>query len=97
MIENKGKVLSKSNSPITKEDLVNELKRLREENDLLRQKNQRKQALSCKVSAKGGVSIYGFGRFPVTLYKEQWLRLIDFVPQLEDFIEENNDSLTVKQ
>ena len=42
-----------------------------------------------KVGEKGGVSVYGLGRFPVTLYYEQWVRLLEAVPQLKTFLEEN--------
>jgi hypothetical protein len=45
--------------------------------------------LEFKVGEKGGVSVYGLGRFPVTLYYEQWIRLLDAVPQLRTFLEEN--------
>jgi hypothetical protein len=57
------------------EDVKAELERLREENERL--KNRQKRGVSLKVSEKGGVSVYGLGRFPVTLYKEQWARLLD--------------------
>jgi hypothetical protein len=49
------------------------------------------------VSEKGGVSVYGLGRFPVTLYYEQWTRLLDAVPDLKVFIEENKSKLKLKQ
>ena len=52
-----------------------ELERLRAENERL--KNRQTRGVSLKVSEKGGVSVYGLGRFPVTLYKEQWARLLD--------------------
>lgn len=42
-----------------------------------------------RVGEKGGVSVYGLGRFPVTLYYEQWVRLLDAAPQLRTFLEEN--------
>ena len=51
---------------------------------------KRSGALEFRVGEKGGVSVYGLGRFPVTLYYEQWLRLLDAVPQLRTFLEENN-------
>ena len=50
-----------------------------------------------KVSEKGGVSIYGLGRFPVTLYKEQWLRLLDMADDIRSFIAENESKLKAKQ
>lgn len=56
----------------------------------------RANPLSCKVSEKGGVSIYGLGRFPVTLYKEQWSRLAGFMPTITAFIKDNDASLKTK-
>lgn len=52
--------------------------------------------LTLKVSEKGGLSVYGMGRFPVTLYREQWERLLDNQKQLRDFIAANGDALKVK-
>jgi hypothetical protein len=54
-------------------------------------------AIGFRVSEKGGVSVYGLGRFPVTLYYEQWTRLLDAVPDLKVFIEENKSKLKLKQ
>jgi hypothetical protein len=54
------------------------------------------RALSCKVSQKGAVSVYGLGRFPVTLYRGQWERLIEHVPSIQAFIADNAGSLTTK-
>ena len=53
--------------------------------------------LRLKVSEKGGVSLYGLGRFPVTLYKEQWLRLIEHATEVVEFISDHEAELTVKQ
>ena len=50
-----------------------------------------------KVSEKGGVSVYGLGRFPVTLYFEQWTRLLDQTDNLRAFLEENKDKLKLKE
>ncbi len=50
-----------------------------------------------KVSEKGGVSLYGMGRFPVTLYKEQWLRILASAPEIEAFIRENDSKLKTKE
>jgi hypothetical protein len=58
---------------------------------------QAKKGISFKVSEKGGVSVYGLGRFPVTLYQEQWLRLFSEVENLKTFIEENKAQLKVKE
>ena len=52
--------------------------------------------MSLKVSEKGGVSVYGLGRFPVTLYKEQWSRLLDMADDIRAFIKENDPKLKAK-
>ena len=56
-----------------------------------------KGGLSLKVSEKGGVSLYGMGRFPVTLYKEQWLRILASAAEIEAFIRENDSKLKAKE
>ena len=76
------------------EDLKTELERLRAENERL--KGQRARGVSLKVSEKGGVSVYGMGRFPITLYKEQWLKLLDMADEIRAFIRENESSLKTK-
>ncbi|PYX88579.1 MAG: hypothetical protein DMG68_08155 [Acidobacteria bacterium] len=53
--------------------------------------------LSFKVSEKGAVSVYGMGRFPVTLYYEQWVRLLEAADKLREFLEENKDKLKLKE
>jgi hypothetical protein len=53
--------------------------------------------LEMRVSEKGGVSVYGLGRFPVTLYYEQWKRLLALAPDLETFLEENKGKLKLKE
>jgi hypothetical protein len=58
---------------------------------------KRSGAMEFRVSEKGGVSVYGLGRFPVTLYYEQWTRLLDAAPELKVFIEENKSKLKLKQ
>ena len=57
---------------------------------------QRSGALEFRVSEKGGVSVYGLGRFPVTLYYEQWTRLLEAAPQLKEFLAENKSKLKLK-
>ena len=52
--------------------------------------------MTLKVSEKGGLSVYGLGRFPVTLYKEQWLKLLDMAGEIRAFIAENESSLKTK-
>ena len=60
-------------------------------------KQQRTGSISFKVSDKGGVSVYGLGRFPVTLYYEQWIKLLDRGQDLRDFLEENKSKLKLKE
>jgi len=79
---------------VAEEDLKAELERLREENERLKQRGSR--AVSLKVSEKGGVSVYGLGRFPVTLYKEQWAKLLDMADEIRAFIRENEPKLKSK-
>jgi hypothetical protein len=76
------------------EELKAELERLREENERL--KNRTTRGVSLKVSEKGGVSVYGLGRFPVTLYKEQWTRLLDMADDIRTFIKDNDAKLKTK-
>lgn len=73
-----------------------ELERLRAENANLK-KQSNVGRLSLKVSEKGAVSLYGIGRFPVTLYKEQWLRILASAPDIESFIQENDSRLKNKE
>ena len=54
------------------------------------------RSLTCKVSQKGAVSVYGMGRFPVTLYREQWERLGEFMPEVQSFIADHAESLATK-
>jgi hypothetical protein len=77
------------------EDLKAELERLRQENERL--KNRQTRGVSLKVIEKGGVSVYGLGRFPVTLYKEQWTRLLAMADDIRAFIAENDAKLKAKE
>jgi hypothetical protein len=79
---------------MSEQDLQAELQRLKAENEVLKAKTTR--ATSIRVSEKGGVSVYGLGRFPVTLYKEQWLKLLGMVDDLKAFIAENEGKLKTK-
>jgi len=76
------------------DDEKTELERARAEIDRLRRTANR--GMSIKVSEKGGVSVYGLGRFPVTLYKEQWEKLLDMADELRAFIRDNASSLKTK-
>ena len=77
------------------EDLKAELERLRQENATL--KKGAASGIRMKVSEKGAVSIYGMGRFPVTLYKEQWLKLLNMSDDIRAFITANEAQLKTKQ
>jgi hypothetical protein len=81
--------------PMADEDVQTELARLRAENEALKQR--RSNAVSMKVSEKGAVSVYGLGRFPVTLYQEQWQKLLAMADDIKSFIEENRSRLKVKE
>jgi hypothetical protein len=96
----------------TDAELRLEIQRLTEENESLKAENdhlkaeneaikgkqaQRRGALTLKVSEKGAVSVYGLGRFPVTLYKEQWNRLLDAAEEIRKFIAENEERLKAKE
>ena len=76
------------------EDLKAQLELLKAENERL--KSQRGRSISLKVSEKGGVSVYGLGRFPVTLYKEQWTKLLAMTDEIRAFIKENDAALKTK-
>jgi hypothetical protein len=76
------------------EDLKAQLEALKKENEEL--KSQGPAGPTLKVSAKGGVSVYGLGRFPVTLYREQWLKLLDQAGDIRKFIDEHSAELKTK-
>jgi hypothetical protein len=79
---------------MSEEELKTELERLRSENAAL--KKGAPSGVRMKVSEKGAVSIYGMGRFPVTLYKEQWLKLLDMSDEIRAFISANEAQLKAK-
>ena len=76
------------------EELQKEVEKLRAENEALKRSSSK--GLSLRVSAKGALSVYGLGRFPVTLYKEQWLRLLDMTDDIQKFIKQNEAQLKTK-
>ena len=79
----------------TDDELRAELERLKAENEAL--KARRSGATSMKVSEKGGLSVYGLGRFPVTLYQEQWLKLLDLGDRIRAFIREHQSELKKRE
>ena len=79
----------------TPEELQAEIERLRAENENLKTKSRR--GVYLKVSEKGAISLYGLARFPVTLYVEQWERILDMVPEIRAFIDENEAKLKRKE
>lgn len=88
------------NTDVTKlsaKDMVAYVAWLQEENSRLRTEKATAGKLSCKVSEKGAVSVYGMGRFPVTLYREQWERLFAHKEQIVGFIEANARMLSTKE
>ncbi|MHB1845597.1 MAG: hypothetical protein ACYCWW_12285 [Deltaproteobacteria bacterium] len=76
------------------DEMQAELERLRAENEALKKRSVK--SVSLKVSEKGGVSVYGLGRFPVTLYKEQWVKLLDMADDIRAFLKENEGKLKLK-
>jgi len=77
------------------DDLRAELERLRQENETLKKGASR--GVSLKVSEKGGLSVYGLGRFPVTLYKEQWVKLLDMSDDIRAFLKAHDSKLKSKE
>ena len=75
-------------------DLQAEVARLKEENERL--KDRQGRGMSLKVSEKGALSVYGLGRFPVTLYKEQWQKLLAMTDEIRAFLKENDARLKSK-
>jgi hypothetical protein len=77
------------------DEMKDELERLRAENAALKKTSSR--GLSLKVSEKGALSVYGMGRFPVTLYKEQWIKLLEISEDILAFIKANESRLKTKE
>jgi hypothetical protein len=84
----------KKGTAMSDDDMKAELERLRSENAAL--KKGASDGIRMKVSEKGAVSVYGMGRFPVTLYKEQWLKLLNMSDEIRAFIAENEARLKAK-
>jgi hypothetical protein len=82
---------------MNEEGLRAELERVKAENEALKNRESREKTTSLKVSEKGAVSVYGLGRFPVTLYKGQWEKLLAMSDEIKGFIAENKDRLKVKE
>ncbi|MEX2153796.1 MAG: hypothetical protein WD825_10700 [Gemmatimonadaceae bacterium] len=76
------------------EDLRAEVERLKRENESLKKGAAR--GVSLKVSEKGGLSVYGLGRFPITLYKEQWTKLLDLSEEIRAFLKAHDSELKAK-
>lgn len=79
------------------DEMKAELERLRAENESLKKAKPDRGTISMKVSEKGALSIYGMGRFPVTLYKEQWVKLLAVAEDIKTFIKENDARLKTKE
>jgi hypothetical protein len=79
----------------TEDELKAELERLKAENSALKARGSK--GVSMKVSEKGAVSVYGLGRFPVTLYQEQWLKLLELADDIRGFIKEHEGQLKKKE
>lgn len=88
------------NNTMTHDEALAALAQERERNArlkaMLETKEKRAQSLTLKVSEKGAVSVYGLGRFPITHYAEQWIKLFSIADVMKEFIEENKSKLSVK-
>lgn len=81
----------------TMAELMAQLEAAQQENAALREaQSAQVYKLSMKVSEKGALSVYGLGRFPVTLYREQWEKLLSMADQIREFIKVHASDLTVK-
>jgi hypothetical protein len=76
------------------EDLRAELERMKKEDESLKKTGAK--GVSLKVSEKGGLSVYGLGRFPITLYKEQWTKLLDLSDDIRAFLKAHDSELKAK-
>lgn len=78
------------------EDLKAEIERLKRENQSLKEKSKGRP-LELRVSQKGAISLYGLGRFPVTLYKEQWMKVLQMADEIKQFIDDHASELKTKE
>ena len=85
---------SNTSAPI---DINAELARLREENEKLKAKEAKRTTITLKVSDKGACSLYGLGRFPITLYCQQWLKVLGHAEEIKAFLTTNAARLAVKE
>jgi hypothetical protein len=88
--------MTEANPMASPEELQAEIERLRAENENLKKPATRGQ-MSLKVSEKGALSVYGLGRFPVTLYREQWEKLLGMSDHIKQFIQDNDQQLKKKE
>jgi hypothetical protein len=88
-----------SGGDMAEETAEQKLARLEAENKALKEQMDRRKPgeLRLKISEKGGLSVYGLGRFPVTLYKEQWTKLLNHVDEIKAFLQEHDRDLKAKQ
>ena len=84
---------------MAEETAEQKLARLEAENRALKEQIDRRKPgeLRLKISEKGGLSVYGLGRFPVTLYKEQWTRLLNHAEEIKSFLQDHDQDLKAKQ
>jgi hypothetical protein len=84
---------------MAEESAEQKLARLEAENRALKEQIDKRKPgeLRLKISEKGGLSVYGLGRFPVTLYKEQWARLLNHVDEIKQFLQDHDQELKAKQ
>lgn len=84
---------------MSNEQMMAEIARLKAENERLQAAKAKADAkrISLKVSEKGGLSVYGLGRFPVTLYREQWEKLLGLSKEIAAFIKANDGKLKAKE
>lgn len=80
---------------MTRDEMMAEIAKLRANNDKLKAAQNR--PIKLKVSEKGALSLYGLGRFPVTLYKSQWPKLLDHADTIREFLRDNDSLLASKE